>query len=150
MRKIEFLDGTEREFGVLIKADLRGADLYGAYLYGTKLRGADLRGADLRGANLHGANLCEAILREADLHGTSLLAYGNMQELRTMQFGRWAIGYTKDELQIGCQKHSIDKWRRWDTPAGRIWIGKMDNIALAWAKKNLDLVLAIIDANPAT
>ena len=100
-----------------------------AYLYGANLSGADLSGADLSGANLQ----CS----------------GNMRQLRTMQIDTWQIGYTRDTLQIGCQRHAIGKWARWSTEAGRAWIAKMDPAALAWAERNLDLVLAIIAANPA-
>ena len=139
----------------LSRADLRGANLYGANLHGANLSGADLYGAnlrlaDLRGADLRGANLRLADLSEADLYGADLLAIGNMSELRTLQIDTWEIGYTHDTLQIGCQTHAIEKWRKWDTPAGRKWISHMDTKALKWADRNLALVLAIIDANPAT
>ena len=120
-------------------AYLRGANLRGAYLAGADLRGAHLRGADLRGAHLEGANL----------RGADLLCVGNMFEICTMQVKTWAIGYTADTLQIGCQRHPIEKWRKWNTPAGRKWIESMDDEALEWADRNLALVLALIDANPA-
>ena len=75
--KIKFLDGREKEFATLRRADLRGADLRGADLRAADLRGANLhdadpRGADLRGANLHGADLRGADLRTADLRGANL------------------------------------------------------------------------------
>jgi len=129
----------------LRRADLRHSDLRYANLWDADFRGANLRGAKLWGANLYGANLEGANLRDADL-----LCFGNMRELRTMQIDAWAIGYTADTLQIGCQRHSIDKWRKWNTLAGRGWIEKMDEEALEWADRNLALVLALIDANPAT
>jgi len=91
-----------------------------------------------------------ANLSDADLRYARLLAYGNGRELRTMQLESWAIGYTHDTLQIGCQRHAIDKWRRWDTDVGRVWIAKMDDTAPAWAEKNLPIILALIDAMPAT
>jgi uncharacterized protein YjbI with pentapeptide repeats len=157
------------------RLDLRGANLIGADLIGADMRGANLREADLseanlRGTNLSGATLREANLREANLRGAYLLwanlsganlrganlsradlrAFGNMRELRTMQIDIWEIGYTADTLQIGCQRHLISKWRKWGSDAGRKWIATMDSSALSWAERNLDLVLAIIDANPAT
>jgi len=141
------------------RADLRVADLRGADLRGANLRWADLSEANLRGANLRWADLSEANLREAnlsvadlrgaDLSGADLLCHGNMRELRTMQIGTWAVAYTDDTLQIGCQRHLIDKWREWNTEAGRKWIARMDHEALAWADRNLALILQIIDANPA-
>jgi len=86
----------------------------------------------------------------ADLRGADLLAFGDMRSLRTMQVDTWQIGYTKTELQIGCQRHKITKWARWNTPAGRKWIAQMNVSALEWADRNLALVLQIIAANPAT
>lgn len=86
---------------------------------------------------------------QADLRGADLSAYGNMRELRTMQIDLWEICYTHDTLQIGCQRHQVDKWRKWNTDAGRVWIARMDGVALEWADRNLALVLQIIDANPA-
>ena len=117
-----------------VKADLRGANLSRANLSRANLREANLSGADLRGAGLSGANL---------------RCFGNMKQLRTMQIDSWQIGYTHDTLQIGCRRHPIDKWREWNTEAGRVWVSMMDNGALAWADRNLALVLALIDANPA-
>jgi hypothetical protein len=122
------------------RLDLRGADL----------RWADLRWADLSGADLSGADLHEADLRWANLREANLLVQGNMREIRTMQIDTWVIGYTADTLQIGCQRHAIDKWRAWSSPAGRKWVASMDSRALEWADRNLALVLALIDANPAT
>ena len=130
-------------------ADLRGADLRGADLRGADLQDANLWGADLRGANLRGGSLQGANLQGADLQGANLLAVGDMRFLRTLQFDIWAIGYTFDTLQIGCQRHFIEKWTKWDTPAGRKWVALMDSKALSWAERNLALVLAIIQANPA-
>jgi hypothetical protein len=142
------------------RADLRaaklwGADLEEANLRGANLEGADLEGASLRGANLGGANLGGANLEEANLGGASLeeanlRCFGNMREIRTLQIDTWEIGYTADTLQIGCQRHPINKWREWSTEAGRAWIERMDGGALKWADRNLGLVLQIIDANPAT
>ena len=130
-------------------ANLRDADLRYADLSDANLRGADLRYADLRDANLRDADLRDANLRDANLRYADLLCFGNMQEIRTMQIDRWGIGYTADTLQIGCQSHAIEKWKRWNTEAGRKWISQMDEYALDWADRNLNLVLQIIDANPA-
>jgi len=139
----------------LWEANLRGANLEEANLEEANLRRANLaeanlRGANLRGANLRGANLEGANLRGANLEGANLTCFGNMREIRTMQVDTWEIGYTADTLQVGCQRHPIDKWRKWDTVAGRKWIEQMDSKALEWADRNLGFVLQIIDANPAT
>jgi len=133
----------------LCQADLRGiiargTDLTLADLSGANLTGANLTGTDLTGANLTGANLTGAILT-----GAELLAYGDMVYLKTMQLDKWAIGYTYDTLQIGCQRHPIAKWNKWGTPTGRRWIAQMAPDALEWADRNLALILQVIERNPA-
>ena len=143
------LQYADLQHAYLQVADLQRANLYGANLQYANLQYANLYGANLRGANLQYADLQGANLQGANLQGAKLLAFGNMRELRTMQFGKWQVGYTHDTLQIGCQCHSIEKWARWDTEAGRKWIAQMDDKALEWADRNLNLVLSIIAANPA-
>ena len=96
-------------------------------------------------ANLRDANLSCADLRDANLSG----AYGDMRRIKTLHFERWPVAYTATEIQIGCQCHAIDKWRKWDSAAGRVWVSKMDENALAWAEKFLPIVLALVDASPA-
>ena len=144
------LRGANLEGAYLEEANLRRANLRGANLWGANLEGAYLEEANLEGAYLWGANLEEANLRGANLEEANLTCFGNMKEIRTMQVDTWEIGYTADTLQVGCQRHPIDKWRKWDTVAGRKWIEQMDSKALEWADRNLGLVLQIIDANPAT
>jgi hypothetical protein len=90
------------------------------------------------------AILTDAILTDADLR-----CFGDMRRIKTMQIKHWHIGYTHDTLQVGCQRHPIEKWRKWDTEAGRVWIARMDKKALDWADRHLGLVLQIIDASPA-
>jgi len=138
----------------LCQADLRGiiargTDLTWAILTGTDLMGANLTGANLTGADLTGATLTWAILTGAILTGAELLAYGDMVYLKTMQLDKWAIGYTYDTLQIGCQRHPIAKWNKWGTPTGRRWIAQMAPDALEWADRNLALILQVIERNPA-
>jgi hypothetical protein len=138
----------------LSSANLRSADLSSANLSSADLRSADLRYANLRSADLSSANLSSADLRSANLRyanlrSANLLCFGNMAEIRTMQIGRWRIGYTATELQIGCQRHAIEKWAKWDTAAGCKWVSSMDKAAPEWADRNMALVLALIEANPA-
>ena len=126
------------------RANLSYSNLSGSDLSNSDLSGSDLSGSDLRYSNLRGSDL-----RGSNLSGSDLRCFGNMCQIRTIQIDTWHIGYTHDTLQIGCQRHTIGKWRKWDSAAGRKWIDRMDSEALAWAKRNLALVLAIIDANPA-
>jgi hypothetical protein len=145
------LSGANLSYTDLTDADLRGAILTCADLWRANLWRANLRCADLSGANLSGANLTDADLTDARLTGADLWGcIGNMREVKSMQIERWPVTYTADTLQIGCQRHPISKWRKWNTDAGRRWIKQMDDEALEWADKHLALVLQIIDASPAT
>jgi uncharacterized protein YjbI with pentapeptide repeats len=103
-------------------ADLRNADLRSA-----DLRSADLRGSDIRGVNLRGA-------------------IGNMEQIKSAQFSKWEVVWTADVLAIGCQQHSIERWRSADSR----WIAVMDNNATEWWERYRDLVFALIDTSPAT
>jgi uncharacterized protein YjbI with pentapeptide repeats len=97
------------EAAVLQKANLRGANLRGANLYGADLYGADLYGADLYGADLRDANLYGADLRDANLRGAINLKFYPIQILGHKHF----IQTTSDgRLQIGCEIHTFDEWRK--------------------------------------
>ena len=93
-------------------ANLEGANLRGANLEGANLRGANLRGANLEGANLRGANLEGANLRGADLEGAYLEGTNGIEKFPIQILGhKHAMWTTQDgQLQIGCHKHSFDKW----------------------------------------
>jgi len=144
------LSGADLRYADLSSANLHYANLREADLHGAHLSGANLRYVDLRYADLSSANLSGADLRYADLSSANLLCAGNMREIKTLQIEKWAIGYTADTLQIGCQRHPISKWCKWNTLAGQKWITTMDRDALDWAQRLLPLVLQIIDASPAT
>ena len=125
----------------LSKANLSKANLYGADLSKTNLSGANLSkanlsvanlsGAYLYGADLSGANLSKASLSGAYLSGADLLCMGDMKFIFTMQLDKWQIGFTKDVLQIGCQRHLIEDWKTFDDAM----INSMDTKALGWWKK---------------
>ena len=121
----------------LIGANLRDANLIGADLRGANLIGADLRDADLRGANLRGANL-----RDANLIGANLRdAKGNLREFKTMQIETYSISFTKDILQIGCKRYSIEEWKNFDDET----IGKMDSGALTFWNKWKQFIFTAIE-----
>ena len=130
------LSGADLFKADLSKADLSGVDLSGADLSKADLSGVDLSGADLFKANLSGVDLSKADLSKADLFkanlsGADLLCMGDMKFIFTMQLDKWQIGFTKDVLQIGCQKHSIEDWKTFDDAM----INSMDTKALGWWKK---------------
>ena len=127
----------------LTGADLEYADLNGADLQCANLSGANLREANLWGANLRDASLRGAYLRDAELWG----AMGNMREVKSIQIDTYPVTYTKDVIQIGCQQNSISKWANWKE--NKDWISNMDDGALEWAEKHLDLVLEVVKNSPA-
>jgi uncharacterized protein YjbI with pentapeptide repeats len=108
---------------------------------------ANLAGANLARANLAGAYLARANLADADLAG----ARGNMLEIKTAQFDTWAPSWTTAPdgvvtLQIGCQRHPLEMWRRADPR----WIAAMDSDATYWWARYGTIVLSLVDASPAT
>ena len=114
------------DIAVSLRADLSYANLIDA-----SLRVANLRDATLRGANLSYADLIDACL----------LCIGDMNVICTMQLDQWAIGFTKDILQIGCQRHPIEKWRNFSDDE----ISMMAQGSLLWWKRWKFPLFAIID-----
>ena len=146
----------------LADADLAGADLAGANLAGANLARANLADANLADANLARANLTRADLADANLAGANLAranltranlagACGNMREVKSAQFDKWPITWTCGPdgvvtLQIGCQRHPLDMWVKSDP----LWISAMDGAAADWWGRYRDVVLALVQASPAT
>ena len=123
------------------RADLRYADLRGADLRGADLRRADLRYADLRYTALRGADL-----RYADLRGAFLWdCLGNGSHVISIQAGCYNVAYTSDVMQIGCERHAIKDWWRYDDET----ISAMDAGALNWWKTWKPILRKIIKSNPA-
>jgi hypothetical protein len=160
--KIKFLNGTEKEFENLCRANLRDADLSAENLSGEDLSGADLtyadlsyvnlrdanlRDANLSGANLRGANLCRANLRGANLRGANLrdanlrgadLPWG--YKIARLDFGGWSVTITPETTTIGCQSHANNLWLK----AKPAWIRAMHQEASAWWKQHGAVVKALI------
>jgi hypothetical protein len=90
-------DARSLKMGLAVKLALyNGVNLEWANLNGADLEGANLYGADLNGANLEGAN-------------------GVNEYIKCVQIEAYPITYTADILQIGCQRHSIEDWRTFDS-----------------------------------
>lgn len=116
----------------LSDADLRGADL----------RRADLCGANLRRADLSGADLRRADLRRADLRGADLWStVGNKKELHSMQLEKYDVCFGFGVMQIGCQRHDIERWRKFSDGV----ISKMDIGAMEWWSKWKDFIFMAIE-----
>ena len=115
--------------------------LSGANLSRADLSGADLSGADLSGANLSGANLSRANLSGADLWA----CIGNMHELKTISIEKWIVTYSATDLQIGCKKFSIERWRGLSDQE----INALDTDALEFWRKFKKLIFEVIELSPA-
>jgi len=131
----------------LAGANLAGAYLAGAYLAWPSLSGANLRGANLEGASLRGADLTGADLRGANLAGAYLRgANGINHWVKCIQIETYAISYTAEILQIGCERHPIADWRNFDTRR----IAEMDGkAALKFWDKYKDWIFQTIELCPA-
>jgi hypothetical protein len=119
-----------------IRADLRYTNFSYADLRYTNLRYADLRYANLRYANLRYADFSYADLR---------YAIGEMRSLRSFQIENYMVSYTDSILNIGCQSHTIEKWKNFDDEK----IKNMDSGALAWWIKWKPIIFQIIEMAPA-
>ena len=127
-------------------ANLCGANLWGANLWGTNLCGANLCGANLWGANLCGANLCGANLWGANLCGANLWGVrGNNSQIKSIHCDKYDVAFTKDAIQIGCQRHAIEEWRSFSDDE----ISKMNDGALEWWATWKPIIFSIIEASPA-
>jgi len=139
-------------WGVTNRANLEGANLDGASLYGASLYGASLDGASLYGANLNGASLYGASLNGANLDGASLNgaslngANGINDYIKCIQIDTYAICYTHNSMQIGCQRHGLTEWAEFSDAQ----IRAMDGVkALEWWKKYSAWIFATIELCPA-
>ena len=142
----EYINGNGGTLANLRWADLSGAKLRGANLRVANLRWADLSGADLSGADLRGADLSVADLSGANLRGANLWStIGNMKEIKTIATEGWEVTYTHDTMQIGCQRHTIGKWRKFNYKQ----IGAFDSKASAWWKKWKKFIFMAIELSPA-
>ena len=140
-----YLCGANLRNANLCNADLCNANLRGADLCNANLRDANLRGADLCGANLCDADLCGADLRGADLCGADLCGvFGNIAHIKSLQTEKYNVTYTADVIQIGCQRHTIEKWKKFDDET----IKRMDSGALEWWKKWKPILMHIIEMSP--
>ena len=133
------------------------ANLKYANLSDTNLRDVNLRDINLSFANLSDAILIDAILidtnlsfanlrganlRGADLRGT----IGNSEETKSLFVSEeYPIVYTDKYLQIGCERHLINDWWRFNDDC----IDAMDEGALEWWKEWKDFIRSAIELSPA-
>ena len=113
-------------------------------LSGANMSDADLRDADLRYTNLRGADLRGANLSDADLVSCS----GNRNQIRSIFISEYyAITYTSEIMQIGCERHSFDDWWSFDDKRILEMDGKS---ALKFWRYSKDHIQRTISLFPAT
>jgi len=131
----------------LAGVNLRGANLEGACFEGVNLTGAYFEGANLRGAYFEGAYLAGADLAGASLGGASLGGANGINDwVKVIQIETYAIAYTAEILQVGCESHPIADWRNFDDRR----IAEMDGkTALKFWGKYRDWIFQTIELCPA-
>lgn len=91
---------------------------------------------------LHGEGGCRVNLRGAVLWGCN----GNRKQIKSLfMFEKYAVAYTSEHLQIGCENHRISEWWEFDDER----IARMDEGALDWWKENKEFIRSIIEKYPA-
>ena len=111
------------------------------------LAGANLSGANLSGANLEGADLAWANLSGVDLVGANLSGVNGLNDwVKCIQIETYAIAYTAEILQIGCEQHPIADWRNFDDRRIAEMEGKT---ALKFWDKYRDWIFQTIELCPA-
>ena len=94
-------------------------------------------------ANLSGANLSHANLSHANLSGVA----GERTRVKSIFVSDvYAITYTSDVLQIGCERHSITKW--WEFDDSKI-IQMEGKKALKFWREYKDFIRQTIEQFPA-
>ena len=88
-----------------------------------------------------------ADLRSADLRSAASIwgAVGNLSQIKSVQCDLWPVTYTADEMQIGCQFHTLTEWWAFSEEE----IQEMDSRASAWWAIWKPILKTIIEASPA-
>lgn len=94
----------------LVAANLSGASLVGTSLYRANLNRANLDRANLNGASLVGASLNGASLVDTNLIGANLNGVKFDFKIYSFCLGKHSAVITKEYVQIGCHKYSLDYW----------------------------------------
>ena len=143
------LSSADLSFADLSFADLSSADLRSADLSSADLSSADLSSADLSFADLSFADLSSADLRSADHNQDTIYwdTVGNSSEIKTLCISDdYIITYTSEYLQIGCERHDIKDWWKFDDEK----IKAMDGVrALEFWSTYKSLIKKTIKVSPA-
>ena len=131
------MNGADMNGANMSYADMNGANMSYANMSYANMRNANMSGADMNGANMSGANMNYADMSRADMWNT----IGNMAELRSFQLETYCVCFSKDTMQIGCERFLIEEWRSFDDAT----INSMGFEALTFWKKWRDFIFLSID-----
>jgi hypothetical protein len=141
------LSNADLSNAALSDTNLRYANLSDAILSDVDLSDANLRYVNLRYANLSDANLSDANLKNADLRYANLRnvdldgCVGNGREIQSIQTPKYLINITKDDIQIGCKRHTIKAWLSFSDDV----IQDMDRGALDWWKMYKPILTSLLN-----
>jgi len=93
--------------------------------------------ADLKDADLRNANLIDANLSNVNLNG----CIGNGSEIQSIQTTKYLININKEDIQIGCERHTIETWLSFSDNV----IQDMDRGALDWWKMYKPIITALLN-----
>ena len=152
--------GADLSYSDFIGCDLRGVNLRGADLIRCDFTGADLEGSDLSNADLTDVDFTDVDLAYCDLRYTDLTkanltgvfllnTTGDGVYIKNIELedNIYNICYTKDCLSIGCQQHSIDKWKSFTDDEIKGMDDERD--ALGYWNRNKKPIFDYIEKNPA-
>jgi len=136
-------DARSLKLGLAVKWALKnGSDLSGSDLSGSNLSGSDLSWSNLSGSDLSWSNLSGSNLSGSDLSGSN----GINDFVKCIQVDQYPITYTSDVMQIGCERHDISEWAKFDDAR----ILRMDGkAALKFWRKYKDWIFQTIELCPA-
>ena len=142
-------DFSESDFS---ESDFSGSDFSWSDFSGSDFSESDFSESDFRGSNFSGSNFRGSDFRGSDFSGSDFRGLdfrksrhqykiGNMREWHSMQLDRYMIVFDKNILAIGCQQHSIKKWKEFSDKE----ISNMDKAALDWWNKWKDFIFKAIE-----
>lgn len=149
-------------FTYFVNCNLRGVHFNACDLYATQFVNCDLSRTRFDHCNLHYSVLQDCHFEYTDFTGSNLSrskfqseipgtvdlynVSGNGTEIKTWQSDTYAVAYTHDRVQIGCQNRSLEQWLLMDR-ATKARLGGANG--LEWSKKNKSTLLKMIQTNPA-
>lgn len=139
-------DLKQRKRADFTDKDLSGLDFSGRYLYMVKFVNANCEYANFTDADCEDVDFTNANCKGANFKGAELWeTIGNNKQIKSLSMGFYSVVYTKDSLQVGCQRHSFKEWLSFTD----FEIDKMSPCALRWWMKFKEPLFKTIEQDPA-